>query len=54
MNNAQMRGDGVVFQLRGSYCGRSNPSPAKKRFANDERKLFWRYLLSNQYHDPVE
>lgn len=49
MNNAQMRVDGVVFQLLGSYCGQSNPSPAKKRFANDERKLSWRYLLSNQY-----
>lgn len=49
MLKCAVRVDGVVFQLLGSYCGQGNPSPAKRRFANDEGKLFWRYLLSNQY-----
>lgn len=49
MFKCAVRVDGVVFQLLGSYCGQRNPSPAKRRFANDEEKLFWRYLLSNQY-----
>ena len=49
MFKCAVRVDGVVFQQPGSYCGQSNSSPARRRFANDERKLFWRYLLSNQY-----
>ena len=49
MLKCAVRVDGVVFQLLGSYCGQSNPSPAKRRFANDEGKVFQRYLLSNKY-----